>query len=186
MADGIATIEMARLLKRCDSELFDVLYVQRSRAVSGLIDVQQLTPLVHVSGMFGGARHNLALVAPVAWHPRNNSEVICVDLGRLPDFLECDPAVIREQLFTPRDELPEDFERPPIKTIRLTVRRCCYPPSGSLVRSQRHRARWRSAPPTPPALRQPGQRVQKVSWRGSRVFGRSRRSAALGPGSYVV
>ena len=120
MADVMATIEMARLLKRCDGELFDVLYAQRSkRAVSGLIDVQQLTPLVHVSGMFGGARHNLALVSPVAWHPRNNSEVICVDLGRSPDFLECDPELIREQLFTPRDELPEGLERPPIKTIRL-------------------------------------------------------------------
>ncbi len=120
MADVIATIEMARLLKRCDRELFGVLYAQRSkRAVSALIDVQQLTPLVHVSGMFGAERHNLALVAPVAWHPHNNSEVICVDLGRSPDFLELDPAVIREHLFTPRDDLPEGIERPPLKTIRL-------------------------------------------------------------------
>jgi exodeoxyribonuclease-1 len=120
MADVIATIEMARLLKRCDNELFNVLYAQRSkRVVSALIDIQNLTPLVHVSGMFGGERHNLALVAPVAWHPHNNSEVICVDLGRSPDFLERDPAEIREHLFTPRDALPEGIERPPLKTIRL-------------------------------------------------------------------
>ncbi|OLN17768.1 hypothetical protein BUE67_14570, partial [Corynebacterium diphtheriae] len=28
-----------------------------------------MTPLVHVSGMFGAARSNLSLVAPLAWHP---------------------------------------------------------------------------------------------------------------------
>jgi exodeoxyribonuclease-1 len=87
MADVIATIEMAKLLKRSDGELFATLYQQRSkRAVSGLLDLEQLTPLVHVSGMFGAARQNLALIVPVAWHPQNNSEVICVDLGQSPRF----------------------------------------------------------------------------------------------------
>ncbi|MGI9313938.1 MAG: exodeoxyribonuclease I [Luminiphilus sp.] len=120
MADVIATIEMAKLLKRSDGELFATLYQQRSkRAVSGLLDLEQLTPLVHVSGMFGAARQNLALIVPVAWHPQNNSEVICVDLGQPPDFLEQDPAVIREHLFTPQADLPDGIERPPIKTIRL-------------------------------------------------------------------
>jgi len=75
--------------------------------------------LVHVSGMFGNARHNLALIAPVAWHPRNNSEVICADLGQAPDFLEQDTETLRQHLFTPRDELPEGIQRPPLKTIRL-------------------------------------------------------------------
>ena len=120
MADVIATIEMAKLLKRCDSELFNTLYRQRNkRAVNALLDLEQLTPLVHVSGMFGNARHNLALIAPVAWHPRNNSEVICADLGQAPDFLEQDTETLRQHLFTPRDELPEGIQRPPLKTIRL-------------------------------------------------------------------
>ena len=112
MADVIATIEMAKLLKRCDGELFGTLYQQRSkRAVSALLDLEQLTPLVHVSGMFGAARQNLALIVPVAWHPQNNSEVICVDLGQSPDFLEQDPVVIREHLFTPQADLP-DYLKP--------------------------------------------------------------------------
>ena len=120
MADVIATIEMAKLLKRSDGELFATLYQQRSkRAVSALLDLEQLTPLVHVSGMFGAARQNLALIAPVAWHPQNNSEVICVDLGKSPDFLEQEPEAIRAHLFTAQAELPEGIERPPIKTIRL-------------------------------------------------------------------
>ena len=56
MADVVATIEIAKLLKRCDEHLFDTLYRQRTRrAVSALVNLDDLTPLVHVSGMFGGA-----------------------------------------------------------------------------------------------------------------------------------
>ena len=120
MADVVATIEIAKLLRRCDENLFDTLHRQRTkRAVSALVNLGELTPLVHVSGMFGGARHNLALVLPVAWHPTNNSEVICVDLGKSLDFLEQPTDTVRQHLFSPRAELPEGVERPPIKTFRL-------------------------------------------------------------------
>jgi exodeoxyribonuclease-1 len=120
MADVVATIEIAKLLRRCDENLFDNLHRQRTkRAVSALVNLDELTPLAHVSGMFGGARHNLALVVPVAWHPTNNSEVICVDLGKSPDFLEQPTDTVRQHLFSPQAELPDGVERPPIKTIRL-------------------------------------------------------------------
>ncbi len=120
MADVVATIEIAKLLKRCDEGLFDTLHRHRTkRAVSGLVNLDELTPLVHVSGIFGGARHNLALVVPVAWHPTNNSELICVDLGKAPDFVEQPAETVRQHLFTRQAELPEGVEKPPIKTIRL-------------------------------------------------------------------
>ncbi|MDG2459500.1 MAG: exodeoxyribonuclease I [Luminiphilus sp.] len=120
MADVVATIEMAKLLKRADETLFATLYRQRSkRALGALLDLELLTPLVHVSGMFGAARHNLAIIVPVAWHPHNNGEIICVDLGRPPHFLDLDPDVLRDRMFTPSRELEEGAERLPIKTIRL-------------------------------------------------------------------
>ena len=120
MADVVATIEIAKLLKRCDENLFDTLHRQRTkRAVSLLVNLDELTPLVHVSGMFGGARHNLALIVPVAWHLMNKSELICVDLGKAPHFLEQPVETVRQQLFTPQIDLPDGVERPSIKTIRL-------------------------------------------------------------------
>ena len=120
LADVMATIEVARLFKRQQPELFDTLFAQRTkRGVSQLINLQALTPLVHVSGMFGAARNNLALVVPVAWHPENNSEVICVDLSQPPQFLDEDPDKVRDYLFTPQTALPEGVQRPPLKTIRL-------------------------------------------------------------------
>ncbi|VEI45616.1 exonuclease I [Actinobacillus equuli] len=36
-----------------------------------MIDTGEMTPLVHVSGMFGNARANTAWIAPIAWHPTN-------------------------------------------------------------------------------------------------------------------
>ena len=120
MSDVTATIEVARLFKRAQPELFETLFAQRAkRAVGQLINLQALTPLVHISGMFGAARSNLALVVPVAWHPDNNSEVICIDLGSAPYFLDQEPEQVRESLFTPKADLPAGVQRPPLKTIRL-------------------------------------------------------------------
>lgn len=46
-----------------------------------LIDVPQMKPLVHISGMFGAWRGNTSWVAPLAWHPDNRNAVIMVDLA---------------------------------------------------------------------------------------------------------
>ena len=65
MADVYATIAMAKLVKTHQPRLFDYLYSHRNkRKLATLIDVPQLKPLVHVSGMFGAAR--ATLVAPLA------------------------------------------------------------------------------------------------------------------------
>lgn len=120
LSDVMATIAVARLFRQQQPELFATLYAQRTkRVVSQLINLQVLTPLVHVSSMFGATRNNLALVVPVAWHPHNNSEVICVDLGLPLQFLEEDPDKVREYVFTPQAALPDGVCRPPLKTIRL-------------------------------------------------------------------
>ncbi|UNB81821.1 exodeoxyribonuclease I [Klebsiella pneumoniae] len=57
MADVYATIAMAKLVKTRQPRLFDYLYSHRNkRKLATLIDVPQMKPLVHVSGMFGAAR----------------------------------------------------------------------------------------------------------------------------------
>ncbi len=66
MADVYATIAMAKLVKTRQPRLFDYLYSHRNkRKLATLIDVPQMKPLVHVSGMFGAARGNTSLVAPL-------------------------------------------------------------------------------------------------------------------------
>ena len=120
LADVIATIEMARRLKQTNTHLFTTLYGNRSkRAASALIELPRLKPLVYVSGIFGAARHNVALVVPVAWHPDNNSEVICVDLAGSTEYLDQPVAQLRQLLFTPTSEQSKGAVRPPLTAVRL-------------------------------------------------------------------
>ena len=120
LADVIATIEMAKRLKQTNTHLFTTLYGNRSkRAASALIELPRLKPLVYVSGIFGAARHNVALVVPVAWHPDNNSEVICVDLAGSTEYLDQPVAQLRQLLFTPTSEQSKGAVRPPLTAVRL-------------------------------------------------------------------
>ena len=120
LADVIATIEMAKQLKQSDARLFATLYANRSkRAVSALIELPRLKPVVYVSGIFGAARHNVALVVPIAWHPENKSEVICVDLAGSTEYLDQPVAQLRESLFAPASARPKEAVRPPLTAVRL-------------------------------------------------------------------
>ncbi|MDC1116692.1 exodeoxyribonuclease I [Luminiphilus sp.] len=120
LADVIATIEMAKRLKQTNTHLFTTLYGNRSkRAASALINMPRLKPLVYVSGIFGAARHNVALVVPVAWHPDNNSEVICVDLAGSTEYLDQPVAQLHQLLFTPTSEQSKGAVRPPLTAVRL-------------------------------------------------------------------
>ena len=120
LSDVTATIDLARHLKTVQPALFDALFALRSKkAIQPLLDVLAMRPVVHISGMFGAARSHLALVVPLAVHPKNNNEVICADLSQAPDFLELPPEVVRERLFAKSSDLPDGVQRPPLKTIRI-------------------------------------------------------------------
>ncbi len=76
MSDVLATINMAKLLKAAQPRMFDYFYQLKKNKISQLIDIVEITPLVHVSGMFGALRSYVSLVAPLAWHPDNKNAVI--------------------------------------------------------------------------------------------------------------
>nr|WP_113867025.1 exodeoxyribonuclease I [Brenneria salicis]NMN91393.1 exodeoxyribonuclease I subunit C [Brenneria salicis ATCC 15712 = DSM 30166]RBP61767.1 exodeoxyribonuclease I subunit C [Brenneria salicis ATCC 15712 = DSM 30166]RLM30485.1 exodeoxyribonuclease I [Brenneria salicis ATCC 15712 = DSM 30166] len=121
MSDVYATIAMAKLLKQAQPKLFDYLFQLRNKnKVSQLIDVPQMKPLVHVSGMFGAARGNTSWVAPLAWHPDNRNAVIVCDLaGDMTPLLTLDADALRERLYTPRDQLTPDQSQAPLKLVHI-------------------------------------------------------------------
>ncbi|MGG4610466.1 exodeoxyribonuclease I [Providencia sp. Me31A] len=107
MSDVLATINMAKLLKVAQPRMFDYFYQLRNKnKVSQLIDIVDITPLVHVSGMFGALRSYISLVAPLAWHPDNRNAVIMCDLSAdITPLLELDVQQLRTRLYTPKAEL---------------------------------------------------------------------------------
>ncbi len=119
-SDVYATIAMAKLIKQKCPRLFDYYFELRNKnKVKELIDVDNIKPLVHISGMFGSARGNTALVAPIAWHPTNTNAVAVVDLSQdLSPLFELSADEIRTRLYTKKDELGDNLAIP-LKLIHI-------------------------------------------------------------------
>ena len=107
MSDVLATINMAKLLKAAQPRMFEYFYQLRNKnKITQLIDIVEITPLIHVSGMFGALRSYVSLVAPLAWHPDNKNAVIMCDLSvDISPLIELDVQQLRTRLYTPKAEL---------------------------------------------------------------------------------
>ena len=138
LSDVRATIALARLLRERQPKLYDYLYQLRSKhKVQDQVRLMQ--PLVHVSGRFSAERHYLAVVLPLAWHPRNRNALIVLDLQSDPaPLLELDADGLRRRLYTRRDELAERELPVPLKLLHIN--RCpVVAPLGVLREDDRQR-----------------------------------------------
>ncbi|WP_394560932.1 exodeoxyribonuclease I [Aquipseudomonas alcaligenes] len=119
LSDVRATIGLARLIRERQPRLYDFLYQLRSKA-KVTEQIRLLQPLVHVSGRFAGSRNYLAVVLPLAWHPRNRNALIVCDLQSDPrPLLELDAESLRRRLYTRRDELAEGELPVPLKLLHI-------------------------------------------------------------------
>ncbi len=118
--DVIATIEMAKKVKAAQPKLFDYFFSMRNkRKLNELVDIVNMTPLMHVSGMLGRECQYTSWIVPVAWHPTNNNAVITIDLAKDPQpILELSAEELKERLYTKRDELG-DLLPVPVKLVHL-------------------------------------------------------------------
>ena len=120
LSDVEATIGLAALLNKAQPALFDALYASRLKLhVADLLNVDAMKPVIYVSGVLGGARHNVTVIVPLAVSASNKNDVICADLSRAPDFLLEEPEAIKARLFARKDDLLEGQERPPLVTVRI-------------------------------------------------------------------
>jgi len=121
LSDVYATIAMARLVMEKQPRLYDyVLRHKDKRSVMAQLDIAAMKPVLHVSGMFGAARHSIALVVPLAMHPVNKNEVICFDLDADPQSLFDLPVQqLQELLYTRTEDLPEGTQRLGFKSIHI-------------------------------------------------------------------
>ncbi len=119
LSDVRATIAVARLVKAQQPRLWDFcLKLRKKDAV--LAEMGSGRPFVHLSGMYPVERGCLAIVWPLAPHPKNKNEVIVWDLAHDPrELAGLDAETVRRRLYTRQDELPEGEQRLPIKTIHI-------------------------------------------------------------------
>jgi exodeoxyribonuclease-1 len=119
LSDVRATIGLAKLVRDQQPKLYDYLYQLRSKQ-KVLDQVRLLQPLVHISGRFSAARNYLAVVLPLAWHPRNRNALIVCDLQQDPaPLLDLDGDNLRALLYTRRDQLAEGQLPVPLKLLHI-------------------------------------------------------------------
>ena len=121
MSDVYATIAMAKLIKQAQPKLYQFLFANRGKkAISAMLDVLKMTPVVHISSKLGVEQQYTSWMAPLCYHPDNHNQVITVNLAEDPQILE-DLSVeeLKHRLFTPSRDLPDDTQRPPIKGIHI-------------------------------------------------------------------
>lgn len=119
MSDVYATIAIAKLIKEKQPKLFNYFFSLRNKnKVAELIDIINMSPIVHVSGMFGSYRGNMSLVCPIIWHPLQNNAVIVCDLtGDIDLLIKLSADEIREKLYTKTEDLEFNESRIPLKLI---------------------------------------------------------------------
>lgn len=118
-SDVATTIDLARLLKRAQPRLWDFYFGLRRKAEAfTYLDYAHRTPVLHVSSRYPAERGCAAMVVPLAAHPSLPNGVIVYDLAVDPaPLLELDADEIRDLVFTPKADLPEEFARIPLKTV---------------------------------------------------------------------
>ena len=125
LSDVQATIDLARLIKKTNSKLFDFCLSlhkkDRVAAELGLpTTLQNARPFLHISGMFPSTKGCIAIMFPLAMHPTNKNEMIAWDLAYDPSELALlKPDEVRLRMFTKSSELPAGMTRLPIKTVHL-------------------------------------------------------------------
>jgi exodeoxyribonuclease-1 len=119
LSDVEALIDLARLIRVRQPRLWDWHFaLRRKQRVFELLDLQAMTPMVHVSSRYPAARGCLAIIAPLAIHPARPGEIIVYDLAQDPgDLLALDADDIADRIFTARADLPEGVERIPLRTV---------------------------------------------------------------------
>jgi exodeoxyribonuclease-1 len=121
LSDVYATLAMAKLIKDKQAKLYDFLFkLRRKKEVIKYIDLQEMTPILHTSGMYGSDYGNTRMVVPLAAHPINKNSVIVFDLSQDPKLLlDLGAKTLRERLYTASDELAAGVERPALKQLFL-------------------------------------------------------------------
>jgi exodeoxyribonuclease-1 len=121
LSDVVATIEVAKLIKKTQPKLFDyALSLRNKKKVQAELDLTSKKPVLHVSMMYPAKRGCLAVVMPICLHPTNSNGVIVYDLREDPSsWLELSAAEIRERVYTSAENLPEGVKRIPLKTVHI-------------------------------------------------------------------
>jgi len=121
LSDVFATIEIAKLIHKNQPRFFSFYYQLRKKEnVKKIIDIYKRTPFYNTSAMFTSTSGCTTMLVPLSVDPNNKNSIICYDLRYDPkELLELSCDQIREQLFTPEQDLTNNQERIHLKCVHI-------------------------------------------------------------------
>ncbi|WP_105213579.1 exodeoxyribonuclease I [Pseudoalteromonas sp. T1lg22] len=124
LSDVKATIALAKLVKERQPKLYNFFFgLRHKKALLQMVDVFNMTPLVHTSSRIPATQGCTTWIAPMSFHPSNKNAVVCFNLTQDPQpLLDLSVEQLREYLYTRRDELPEG--QAPIGLKLVHVNKC--------------------------------------------------------------
>jgi exodeoxyribonuclease-1 len=126
LSDVTATIELAKLIKQKQPKLYHYYFNLRfKKAAQDLIDVYNMTPLVHISSKISALNGCTSWIAPIAFHHQNKNAIICFNLALDPTpLIELSVEEIKQRLYTKRADLGEN--QLPIGLKQVHVNKCPF------------------------------------------------------------
>ncbi|WMY97170.1 MAG: exodeoxyribonuclease I [Arsenophonus sp.] len=122
IGDVLATIEIAKLIKKAQPRLFNYFFkLRKKNKIIKLINCVDMTPLIYISSIFGANKSNISIIAPLAWHPKNKNVFFSCDLaGNINEFLKLKKNILQEY-----DPLKFKISNKNIKNIQLiNINKC--------------------------------------------------------------
>jgi len=121
LADVLATIAMARLVRERQPRLYQYVYDTRFKhRVAALVDPLSRKPFLHVSGRLPRENGYTALMIPLCQHPTNKNGILSFNLMADPmPLLELDAEQIRQRVFSRSEDLPAGEERIALKAVHI-------------------------------------------------------------------
>jgi len=106
LSDVYATVEMARLIHDKQPRLFNWVFHHRKKdQLRPLINLEEMTPILHTSSMFSSDHGATRIVAPLTVDAQNRNCIYVYDLSQDPrELIELSTEELKQRMFTPRHE----------------------------------------------------------------------------------
>ena len=135
LADVKATIDLARLVKKKQPQLFAyALRCRKKLFVSRFLNVKSGGIFLHSSSRLSPKNHYTALMMPLMVHPINQNAIICADLSRDPSIFKHTSEELHHEIFMGNEALKENNDVPSLLTVHLN--RCPIVATPKLVDSK--------------------------------------------------
>ncbi|SFV67050.1 Exodeoxyribonuclease I [hydrothermal vent metagenome] len=114
VADVIATIELAKIIKQKQPQLFAHAFKLKDKKVVAK-NITLFEPILHTSGMYGNKNSNTRLCTPIAFNPKLQDRVIVFNLEQNPQIiLDLSVDEIHKRQYAKKEE---NLERVAIKEL---------------------------------------------------------------------